>query len=95
MNDIVIGWFSCGITSAIACKIALIKYKNVELYYTDPGKQDEDSIRFLHDCEKWYGRKINILKSSEYENHFDVIEKQKMIKVNVHFYPCTHCLKRS
>ena len=28
----IIAWFSCGVTSAVACKIALSLYENVQLY---------------------------------------------------------------
>ena len=89
----IIGWFSCGVTSAIACKLLLKKYENVEFYYTDTGSQDDDSIRFLHDCENWYGKKITILRNEKYSNHFDVIEKNRMINNN-HYFPCTHELKK-
>lgn len=89
----IIAWFSCGITSAVACKIALQTYQDVELYYTDTGSQDEDSTRFLHDCEQWYGKSINILHSNEYTNHFDVIEKKGIINTYNH-YPCTYELKK-
>lgn len=93
MSNIVISWFSCGVTSAVACKLALQKYDNVELYYADTGSQHEDSMRFLYDCERWYGKKINILKSKEYSDHFDVMLRQKMICTK-HFYPCTYELKK-
>lgn len=89
----IIAWFSCGITSAVACKIALQTYQDVELYYTDTGSQDEDSTRFLHDCEQWYGKSINILHSNEYTNLFDVIEKKGIINTYNH-YPCTYELKK-
>ena len=93
MSNTVIAWFSCGITSAVACKLALMKYENVELYYTDPGSQDEDSMRFLNDCQKWFGKEIHIVRSEEYENHFDVIEKKGMINT-YHYFPCTLHLKK-
>jgi 3'-phosphoadenosine 5'-phosphosulfate sulfotransferase (PAPS reductase)/FAD synthetase len=69
MKNTVIAWFSCGITSAVACKLALQKYEHIALYYTDTGSQHPDSFRFLHDCEKWYGREINILRSPDYSAH--------------------------
>lgn len=90
----IIGWFSCGITSAVACKIAINMYKEVELYYTDTGSQDDDSFRFLLDCEEWYGRKINIVKNDKYKDHFDVIKKKRFI--NSPFgAPCTKELKKA
>lgn len=90
----IIAWFSCGITSAVACKIALQQYKDVQIFYTDPGSQDSDSMRFLHDCEKWYGQPINIRRCTEFTDHFDVIEKKGIIRVS-NYYPCTFELKKS
>lgn len=76
-----IGWFSCGVTSAVACKIALEQYgkENVELYYMEIASAHEDNKRFLAECEKWYGKKINITRSEQYSDQFDVIEKTKYI----------------
>ena len=37
-NGFVIAWWSAGITSAVACKMALEMYENVELYYIDINK---------------------------------------------------------
>jgi 3'-phosphoadenosine 5'-phosphosulfate sulfotransferase (PAPS reductase)/FAD synthetase len=88
-----IAWFSCGVTSAVACKIALQKYDNVKLFYTDTGSQDEDSLRFLHDCEAWFSKKINIVKNEKYKDHFDVIEQTKYIN-SAHFATCSKCLKK-
>jgi hypothetical protein len=89
----VIGWFSCGITSSVACKLALQMYDDVRLYYTDTGSQDDDSMRFLHDCEKWYGCDIQIVKNEKFENHFDVIQKRKFINSS-NGAACTKLLKK-
>lgn len=51
-------------------------------------------MRFLHECERWYGQPIHILRSEKYADHFDVIEKQDMICGNRVFYPCTYELKK-
>lgn len=77
----------------MACKIALQIYSDMELYYIDTGSQEEDSMRFLRECEEWYGREIKILRSSEYIDHFDVIEKQGLISTH-HYFPCTFELKK-
>lgn len=34
----IIAWFSCGVTSAVACKIALSLYEDVHIYYIDTGE---------------------------------------------------------
>lgn len=76
----IISWFSCGANSAIATKLALKKYglKNVDIVYCDTGGEHPDNMRFLMDCEKWFGKSITILKS-EYTDHFDVWEKTGFI----------------
>jgi hypothetical protein len=87
-----IAFFSCGVTSAVACKIALMKYSDVELYYIHIDSQHTDSLRFLRDCEKWFGKKINIRQNKRYSSHFDVYEECGFIKIRK-FAQCTVDLK--
>lgn len=75
MNSIIATWFSCGITSAVATKLSLDKYPNVEIYYMEIDSAHPDNERFISDCEKWFGRKINRLRSRKYKDQFEVIEK--------------------
>lgn len=75
-----IAWFSAGITSAVACKLALEKYDDVELYYIHISSAHADNSRFIMDCEKWYGRKINVIGNpGGFENQFDVIRKTRYV----------------
>lgn len=74
-DNFVLGWVSCGITSAVACKLAIEKFKRVELYYMQIDTAHPDNERFISDCEKWYGQKINRIRSHKYKDQFDVIEK--------------------
>lgn len=39
-----------------------------EWIYIDISDQHPDSIRFVKDCEKAIGKKIKVLKSSEYSS---------------------------
>ncbi len=73
-----IAWFSCGVTSAIACKLSLEKYPDVELYYMETGSHHPDNKRFIKECENWYGKPIKIIQSA-YQDHFDVVEKSRFI----------------
>lgn len=86
-------WFSCGAASAIACKLAIEEYKNLEIVYCDTGGEHPDNVRFLKDCEKWFGRKIKILKNEKYKDHFDVFEQEKYI-MSPFGAKCTTVLKR-
>lgn len=75
-KEIKIGWWSAGITSAVACKLALELYDNVKLYYIETGSAHSDNKRFKTECEKWYGCKIETVKNTKgYTDHIDVIEK--------------------
>lgn len=86
-----VAWFSGGATSAIACKLALQNYDDVEVFYIETGSHHPDSLRFLKDCEKWFGKKIHILKS-RYKNHFEVFEKSGILSTHT-YTPCTKLLK--
>jgi 3'-phosphoadenosine 5'-phosphosulfate sulfotransferase (PAPS reductase)/FAD synthetase len=71
-----LGWFSCGVTSVMACKIALDIFgkDNVTLYYIHIDTAHKDNARFIADCEKWFGVKINYIQSTKYKDQFDVID---------------------
>lgn len=69
-----IGWFSCGVTSAVACHLS----KDAELYYIKIFTAHPDNERFIDDFEKIDGRKINVV-TSKYKDQFEVIEKERYI----------------
>lgn len=72
----VIAWFSCGATSAVACKLALNRFETVRIFYADTGGEHEDSTRFLEDCENWFGQEITIVRSPLFSDHFDCLERK-------------------
>lgn len=75
-----IAWFSAGITSAVACKLALEKYADVEIYYIETGAHHPDNARFIRECEAWYGQRINVARNSKgYADHIDVIRKARYV----------------
>ncbi len=86
-----VAWFSCGATSAVACKLGLQKYPDLQICYIETGSHHPDNLRFLHDCEKWFGKEIKILRSA-YKDVFDVIERTGFIH-SAHYAPCTNKLK--
>lgn len=91
----IIGWVSCGTTSAIACKLALQQYghENVELYYIHIDSAHSDNKRFISDLEKWYDKKINIVKSKKYADQFEVIEGTGQVN-SAYGAACTTYLKK-
>lgn len=81
MSKKAIAWFSCGVTSAVACKLAIQKYGklNVAIAYMVIDSAHEDNERFIEECEKWYGVPIERIRSNKYKDQFDVIEKTNYI----------------
>lgn len=74
------GWWSAGITSAVACKMGLELYGNVRLYYIETGKAHPDNARFKADCEKWYGQEIMTVQNTKgYKNPLDVVYRERYI----------------
>ncbi len=70
----VIGWFSGGVTSAVAIKLSL-RWHPMQLYFFETNQHHPDNMRFLSDCEKWYGQKIHILRNKKAGSVREVIEK--------------------
>lgn len=89
----IIAWFSCGATSAVACKLALSMYSDVRIIYIETNSSHNDNHRFIADCEHWFGRKIEIWSSNKYHDVADVIAKKKFIN-SPHGAPCTDELKK-
>lgn len=76
MNKIIC-WFSCGITSAVACKLAVDKYgaDRCLVVYIEIDSAHPDNERFIKECEEWIGVKIERRRSQKYKDQFDVIMK--------------------
>ena len=66
MSENVILWFSCGAASAVACKIALKQYPGARIVYQHIASSHPDNARFVADCEKWYGKKIEVISIRRY-----------------------------
>ncbi len=78
----VVSWFSCGVTSAVATKIAIEKYKDkypIVIAYCDTGSEHPDNKRFLSDCEKWFGQEILILRNPKFKDIYEVFADTKFI----------------
>ncbi|WP_417353556.1 phosphoadenosine phosphosulfate reductase family protein [Flavobacterium alkalisoli] len=90
----VLGWFSGGVTSAVAIKKVLeLTDHDVEIYYFETGSHHPDHDRFLEDCEKWYGQKINIVKNPKFTDVIDVIRTMKYVN-GPSGARCTYDLKK-
>lgn len=72
-------WFSCGAASAVAAKITLTAHPDADVYYTDPGSEHPDNMRFLADCERWLDTSITVLRSAKYTDTWDVWRKRRYL----------------
>lgn len=88
-----IAWFSCGTTSAVACKLAVEKYgENVDIWYIETGASHPDNQRFIKECERWYGKKIKIAQNKKF---IDPLEIASTEVFNTPWgAPCTKYLKK-
>lgn len=75
-------WFSCGAASAIATKLAVEEFKHrkqIHIAYCDTGSEHPDNVRFLKDCEQFFGLPVHVYKSSKYADTWDVFTKMRYL----------------
>lgn len=74
-NDIIC-WWSGGVTSAVACWLAIQIYgiERCRFIFIDTFNEHEDTYRFKKDCEVWYGKEIETITGigSEFKSIIDV-----------------------
>ena len=58
---ITVSWFSAGVSSAVATKLAINQIDRI--IYTHIADQHPDTIRFVKDCEAWFGKPVEIMQS--------------------------------
>lgn len=86
----VVSWFSAGVSSAVATKLVISDIDKI--IYTHIEDQHPDTMRFVKDCEKWFGKEIEILQSP-YKTVDDALKAACYVN-GVHGAPCTRLLKR-
>lgn len=95
-NDIIC-WWSGGVTSAVACRLAIDMFglDRCRVVMIDTKNEHPDTYRFLMDCEKWYGKDIETITGigDEYESIQDVWIKNKSLNVATGAI-CSYTLKR-
>jgi hypothetical protein len=88
----VVSWFSCGAASAVATKMTLRDSPEAVIAYCVTGSEHEDNARFMQDCELWFGKSVERLKSDTYSDTWDVWEKRRYL-AGISGAPCTVELK--
>jgi 3'-phosphoadenosine 5'-phosphosulfate sulfotransferase (PAPS reductase)/FAD synthetase len=89
----IVSWFSGGVSSAIATKLALIDFPDMKIIFIDIDDHHEDTYRFILDCEnKLFYKPILHLKS-KYKNVESACLAFSFIN-GVNGAKCTDVLKR-
>jgi 3'-phosphoadenosine 5'-phosphosulfate sulfotransferase (PAPS reductase)/FAD synthetase len=72
-------WFSAGAASAVATKMTLASNPAAVVAYCETGSEHPDNERFIADCEQWFGRSVERIKSERYADTWDVFEKRRYL----------------
>lgn len=81
----IVCWFSCGATSAVATRLRLINAlgecpsRETHVVYIDTGSEHPDNARFLRDVEAWIKHPIEIIKSADYADTWDVFRRTRWL----------------
>lgn len=85
--------FSCGAASAVAAKLALAQYENVEIINAFVKEEHPDNQRFLKDCEQWFGRPVTQLMDLKYGASTDEVWRRERYMRGLRGASCTRALK--
>lgn len=86
--------FSCGAASAVATKLALARFVDVQIINAFLAEEHEDNRRFAADCERWFGRQITMLRDEKYGASVVQVFRRRQYMMGPHGAPCSRALKR-
>jgi len=84
-----VSWFSAGVSSAVATRLIVDEIDYI--FYVHIDDQHPDTLRFVRDCQDWYGKKIEILQSPK--KSVDNVVRESSFVNSVYGSPCTKTLK--
>lgn len=87
-----VSYFSAGVSSAVAAKLAIDEIDRI--MYTHIDDQEEDTWRFVRDCEAWFGKPVEIWRNHRYKTVDEVCRAQRFIRAPRSGAVCTKHLKR-
>jgi hypothetical protein len=97
----VVCWFSCGAASAVATKMVLsapskpFGADEVVIAYCEVKQEHPDNMRFLRDCEQWFGQEILVLGNDAFGRDTDRVFRETKYLVGPGGARCTSELKKS
>jgi 3'-phosphoadenosine 5'-phosphosulfate sulfotransferase (PAPS reductase)/FAD synthetase len=84
-NKIIVCWWSGGVTSALACKLAIDMFPDsqIRIIFFDTHNEHPDTYRFMVDCQEWYGIPIETYSRipTDYKNIREIWYKYLSLNV--------------
>lgn len=93
----IVCWFSCGAASAVATKLAITENGGKQplvIAYTRVAEEHPDNVRFMRDCEQWFGQEITMLENEKYHASINEVFSREKYMAGIMGAPCTRLLKR-
>jgi len=90
MEQVTVAWFSAGVSSAVATKLMIEQIDKIIYQHIDD--MEEDTMRFVRDCEAWFCKPIEI-RQSPYKSVENVCLAVSYLN-GVRGAACTNILKR-
>lgn len=93
----IVCWFSCGAASAVATKLAIVANAGripLEICYCRVEEEHADNMRFLRDCEQWFGQSVTIMRNEKYQGSIYNVFEQSRYLVGPSGARCTLELKK-
>ena len=85
-----VSYFSGGVSSAVATKLVIDEIDRI--MYTHIDDQHPDTLRFVKDCEEWFGKPVEIMQS-RFKTVDEVCRYASFVR-SPNGAPCTRILKR-
>lgn len=98
-RPLIVVWFSCGAASAVAAYETLRRYgdtHDIRIVNNVVIEEHRDNMRFLADCQTWFGQPIEFAFNSKYPTASaeDVWSKRSYMS-GIAGAPCTDLLKKT
>jgi len=91
IDQITVAWFSAGVSSAVATKLMVEQVDKIIYQHIDD--MEEDTMRFVRDCEEWFGKPIEI-RQSPYKSVENAVLQNPGYMNGPRGASCTMLLKR-
>lgn len=90
----IVSYFSGGIPSAVATKLAIASGKPVTVYNFEVAEEHPDNKRFLRDCAEWFGQEIITVGNDEFNRSAREVWRKTRYLVGPRGARCTGELKK-